>query len=511
MPISWAIGQGASILTSYHGSTSADRSQLTVNFVSGQAEHSTPLSSWKLLSYSFLYPIALATLVLTLFFRVAALRESTVGRWLMHSRSKSLPVPDGVWYNTLTCGLARQLQIFTAGELLVFATLLVMLGAFFVVAWRLYTAANHTLVHCLGYLTSILMSLALLPTARNSLWQQLFGLPWERAVKWHRLIASLALVAMITHGVTMVVSHSWARLFSFTSTSEGYGNVYGLMSAAAFIPLMLFALEPVRRRAFRLFYYAHQIFYLGVIAACLHSVTMLYLCAAPMTLHVIDRALRWRRTAAQPVRLRSAHVLPVGGGRRLVELRVSAPGFRYNAGDYVFLNIRSLSQLDWHPFTVSSAPEASALSNDEISFHILCGNDEHSFTGRLATWALHTAPNLLEPVKAILSTPTHTPGSTHTSSSSSSNSIQLQQHQQQGDGFDVDTEVRIEGPYGQLSVVGLDTEYSHLVLVCGGVGCTPMMSILGHLVDLHQRGRLAHVRQVHLIWTNLYIEPVRHW
>jgi len=31
--------------------------------------------------------------------------------------------------------------------------------------------------------------------------------------------------------------------------------------------------------------------------------------------------------------------------------------FRYKPGDYVFIQIPDIAQYEWHPFTISSAPE----------------------------------------------------------------------------------------------------------------------------------------------------------
>ena len=42
------------------------------------------------------------------------------------------------------------------------------------------------------------------------------------------------------------------------------------------------------------------------------------------------------------------------------------PNFNFKPGDYIFLNIPSIAYFEWHPFTISSAPEQT----DTISLHI---------------------------------------------------------------------------------------------------------------------------------------------
>lgn len=49
----------------------------------------------------------------------------------------------------------------------------------------------------------------------------------------------------------------------------------------------------------------------------------------------------------------------------VLELHMKKHGFKMGAGQYVFLQCPSVSQLEWHPFTLTSAPE-----EDYFSVHI---------------------------------------------------------------------------------------------------------------------------------------------
>jgi len=33
------------------------------------------------------------------------------------------------------------------------------------------------------------------------------------------------------------------------------------------------------------------------------------------------------------------------------------PNFKFKCGDYIFINIPKIAKYEWHPFTISSAPE----------------------------------------------------------------------------------------------------------------------------------------------------------
>ena len=52
---------------------------------------------------------------------------------------------------------------------------------------------------------------------------------------------------------------------------------------------------------------------------------------------------------------------------RVVSLVIKRPQhFAFKPGDYIFINIPAIATFEWHPFTISSAPEQS----DCFSLHI---------------------------------------------------------------------------------------------------------------------------------------------
>ncbi|MBN3281191.1 CY24B protein, partial [Polyodon spathula] len=80
----------------------------------------------------------------------------------------------------------------------------------------------------------------------------------------------------------------------------------------------------------------------------------------PMVLYVFERILRLYRSL-QKVLLRKTVIHPYN----VLELQMQKKNFSMEVGQYVFLNCPSISQLEWHPFTLTSAPE-----EDFFSVHI---------------------------------------------------------------------------------------------------------------------------------------------
>ncbi|XP_066861282.1 NADPH oxidase 1 isoform X1 [Anser cygnoides] len=86
---------------------------------------------------------------------------------------------------------------------------------------------------------------------------------------------------------------------------------------------------------------------------------------APVLLYVFERILRvWR--ARQKVVVTKVVMHPA----RVLELQMQKKGFRMEVGQYIFINCPAISLLEWHPFTLTSAPE-----EDFFSIHIRAAGD----------------------------------------------------------------------------------------------------------------------------------------
>lgn len=70
------------------------------------------------------------------------------------------------------------------------------------------------------------------------------------------------------------------------------------------------------------------------------------------------KSIKFGETYIKEVNLLSSNV---------TNLVITRPkNFKFKAGDYVFVNIPNIAKYEWHPFTISSAPE----QKDDITLHI---------------------------------------------------------------------------------------------------------------------------------------------
>jgi ferredoxin-NADP reductase len=139
------------------------------------------------------------------------------------------------------------------------------------------------------------------------------------------------------------------------------------------------------------------------------------------------------------------------------------PNFSFQCGQYLYLNIPSISPVEWHPFTISSAP-----SDGMITCHIkMAPAGRNTFTGKLLSLAEAAGSGAVE---------------------------------------SKDICVNVDGPYGEW----LDpARFDSLLLVAGGIGVTPIHSIFREIRSLMMKNgsssaSLSSTRicqRVHLVWT----------
>lgn len=187
------------------------------------------------------------------------------------------------------------------------------------------------------------------------------------------------------------------------------------------------SLYRVRREMFEVFFYSHHLYVIYVFLYILH-VGVAYLCMIlpGIFLFLTDRYLRFFKSRER-TRVISAPLLPCG----TTELTFSKnPGLKYNPASILFVNVPSISRLQWHPFTITSNTNTEP---EKLSVAI---KSQGSWSQKL--------------YKQL-----------------SSSAV---------DNFEVST----EGPYGPTSFHLL--RHEALVMIGGGSGIAPFMSIIREII-----------------------------
>ncbi|KAG5617109.1 hypothetical protein H5410_016933 [Solanum commersonii] len=280
----------------------------------------------------------------------------------------------------------------------------------------------------LGYLGNICYAFLFFPVTRVSSILPLMGLTSESSIKYHIWLGHLSMALALLHSAGFVIYYAMSnQMIEMIEWSSTYvSNVAGEIAILVAIAMWVTSLYKIRRKMFDLFFYTHQLYTLYMFFYLLH-VGVAYTCMVlpGIFLFLIDRYLRFLQSK-RSARLISSRLLPCS----TFELTFSKnPGLTYNPTSILFVNVPSVSKLQWHPFTIVSS---SNLETDKLSVVI---KSVGSWSQKLEK-QLSSSPDRLK--------------------------------------------ISTEGPYGPSSSHFLSREC--LVMVSGGSGIAPMISIFRELI-----------------------------
>ncbi|ETI54172.1 hypothetical protein F443_02981 [Phytophthora nicotianae P1569] len=296
----------------------------------------------------------------------------------------------------------------------------------------------------------------------NSLLLTLTGIPFERALFYHKLFAYATII--------LTALHAFSYRLSNDDGEEEYKDSKVITGAIAFVAMIfmyLLSLNKIRRRFFEFFLRVHWVLFIVVIvAAVAHGAFFALFGILPwfidMLYRLIFRARTYNRGSSNTDKVSAGivareqvtvHALS-GDITRIQFPRVrkdTGEALEYEAGQYAFICIPAISYLEWHPFTFSSSP-----NEEMVTIHIKTLGD---WTKKLMIAAIDT-------------------------------------------NNDSPFDILLDGPYGKVSVdIATSGVYSHYVLFSGGIGVTPMRSIVNWLYTEHREGYRPDIKNVHFVWS----------
>ncbi|XP_069319828.1 NADPH oxidase 1 isoform X1 [Eulemur rufifrons] len=192
-------------------------------------------------------------------------------------------------------------------------------------------------------------------------------------------------------------------------TFTSIAGLTGVIMTLALILMVTSATKFIRRNYFEVFWYTHHLFVFYIVGLGIHGIGGIvrgqteesmnendpHKCAesfqkwdnhdsdcrdpqfeghppeswkwivAPIILYIFERILRFYRSQ-QKVVITKVVMHP----SKVLELQMNKGGFSMEVGQYIFVNCPSISLLEWHPFTLTSAPE-----EDSFSIHIRAAGD----------------------------------------------------------------------------------------------------------------------------------------
>lgn len=350
-------------------------------------------------------------------------------------------------------------------ELSIGEFLLVVTYWLIIITWAIYGGLNATsfpVGRAFAYVNVWNFSLILFPVSRYSVLLALFGISFERAVKFHKWIGRSTFIFVTCHFIAMLVENAMtgnaAYLWSMSTISY---PLLGFIAWCLMGILGLMTFETIRRKCWELFYYSHVIIALTVVALVIaHGrgwiMTLPYM-ACSILLYLFDLSFRWFFGFGVPTKLvrmkydDQAKVTVLTFQKRFMTfLNIGA---NMNAGGFVFVYIPRVNPFGFHPFTMSSCKKLQENGLYEFTCHVR--NLERGYSKRLAELAKKLENTSVENVS-----------------------------------------VRVEGVYGNLSIPL--RKYQTVVLIAGGIGVTFVNSVLEGIIQ-----REDHKHQTVHVWWSL--------
>ncbi|TYZ67499.1 hypothetical protein PybrP1_004101 [[Pythium] brassicae (nom. inval.)] len=314
-----------------------------------------------------------------------------------------------------------------------------------------------------GPASMVLMVLVFALTVRNnSILLSVTGLPFERALLYHKFFGVVLVVVTGLHGLAylledagvMAARRSRRRLREFKEPALPM-ETSGAIAFYLLATLWVFSLSPIRRRFYEFFLRAHVLLFIGIVVfSVIHGAGLVLVGVGIWALDAVFRHgyLVPRHFKGSPGC--TAQLGVVGRGQfsavklpgKIVRLQFprvrtdTGECFRYEAGQYAFVCVPALGYLEWHPFTISSSPHEAL-----VTIHIKALGD---WTRRLLALVSAQASSDRD-----IAAPAPAPFA-----------------------------LLVDGCYGRVSIdIANPATYEHAVLFSGGIGVTPMQSIANQL------------------------------
>ncbi|TPX54576.1 hypothetical protein PhCBS80983_g05875 [Powellomyces hirtus] len=258
----------------------------------------------------------------------------------------------------------------------------------------------NLLTHALGHPLDVFIGFVLLPVSRHSPIASFLHIPFDGALRVHRIMGYAMFVWAAIHVSSFLAKTGLNGAQTYAKVIFGIGDpfkdlhdhmqLFGFLAMLSFILGFIPALPWLRRRHFNLFYIAHAFMLVMIAFAVVHSTTNFYYAVPGVILWTADLLLRARARMANPAG--ETHLDRVAReecGYIRMDIQTKTP-FAFTPGQYVFINIPTLSPLEYHPFSISGSTTRSD-TDSVLSLLIAASWKSTEWTNKLAArFVTHT-------------------------------------------------------------------------------------------------------------------------
>ncbi|KAJ2998086.1 hypothetical protein HDV02_004911 [Globomyces sp. JEL0801] len=229
-------------------------------------------------------------------------------------------------------------------------------------------------------------------------------------------------------------------------------TLFAAMFSTAFLKRKIYRVLGFRFDGYKIFLKLHKLWMPAYAILWIHGSRFWQFSIFPIMFMALEKFIMARRSKVD-VKIIEAKMV----GKDVLGLKMQLVNgnkkFRYKAGQYLFLCCPDINESEYHPFTITSAPEENFFS-----CHIRCRMDM-DWTYRLRQILGHAPPRGDEKIPLAAPAPTND-GPMYQAVTVEPTPIVL----------------RVDGPFGSASEEVFD--YETVLLVGAGIGVTPFISIL---------------------------------
>ncbi|KAI9108761.1 hypothetical protein K1719_020066 [Acacia pycnantha] len=305
-----------------------------------------------------------------------------------------------------------------------------------------------------GLLAEASLALLLLPVLRGLALFRILGIQFEASVRYHTWVGTaMIFFAAIHGGSTLLIWGVSNNIKNEIWKWQKTGRIYlaGEITLVTGMVIWFTSLPQIRRRNFEIFYYTHHLYSVFLVFFLFHAGDRHFYMVFPgVLLFCLDKLLRIIQSRPRTCII-SASVFPC----QAVELILPKdPRLNYAPTSVIFMKIPTISNLQWHSFSITSS---STADERKMSVVIKCEG-----------WWTNSLYNMIHD--------------------------ELGRDSAKMKGIPV----AIEGPYGPASLDFL--KYDSLLLVAGGSGITPFLSILAEVSSATSKNRFpSRIQLVYVI------------
>ncbi|CAF1318260.1 unnamed protein product, partial [Didymodactylos carnosus] len=322
--------------------------------------------------------------------------------------------------------------------------------------------------------------------------------PVDNHIDLHKIVGTVIAVSSIVHSLALMINYTvkpseytWIQQMFTTIPQYGWINgtapITGIVLFILLFIMVLCAMQFVRQKTgyYQLFYYTHLLYVPLFILLIIHSRDFWKWFIGPIVLFSVEKLYSFKRCFGK---YGLTYLLSVTiEDENVLSLIIYRPhNFSFNIGDYIFINFPLIASYEWHPFTISSGPEEKNF----LRLHI---QKQKNWTKKLHDYFTNYSKQrdsyeklvdtVLLPVMPEY-TRIQSPKIIEFNDQSGNKQINL----------------RIDGPYSSCTRYIFDCE--HCVLIGGGIGITPYVSVLESLMYQFRSQRMICSNCSHMNYTN---------